>query len=405
MKNLGLLLLPVVALYGCNSSSPSTGSAIDSCKALNSDTFSCEQMLGDIVEHAVQPTVVSFSTQVQALATKTAAYCTALSAATNESVALIEAQTDWQASMDVWQQLEVMQFGPLATERDEFYSWPLNDSCKVDEEVVFSLADGYDISTGVTPARRGLDGLEYLLFNSDTNISCGANNSTPALTAWNQKDDATKLVDRCSFAEKITDDLVARAQALETSYNQYDITAATNLQVVADSISDALFYIDKEVKDDKLTALLPQTSTQGFSADKLEFAFASYTKQAINNNAIGTKAIFTANGNVGLAQYLIAAGQEDLATEMVAELDAIIANSSGAYIVDSFRDILTTAQQDTGDSDVSDCINADVGSNSSNLIKLCALDNDVKAFTDDLKGQFVLTLGFSVPTNVEGDND
>ena len=106
-----------------------------------------------------------------------------------------------------------------------------------------------------------------------------------------------------------------------------------------------------------------------------------------------------------MAQYLIAAGQNDLATEMLAELDVIINNSSNAYIADTFSNILTIAQQDTADSDVSDCINADLGSDSSNLIKLCALDNDVKAFTDDLKGQFVLTLGFTIPSDAEGDND
>jgi len=405
MKKLGLLLLPAFALYGCNGSSPSTSATIDSCKALNSSSFSCEQMLTDIVEHAVQPAISNFSTQVQDLATKTTAYCTALTAATNENSALIEAQSAWQESMSDWQQLEVMQFGPLLAERDEFYTWPLNDSCKVDEEVVFSLAAGYDISTGVTPARRGLDSLEYLLFNANTNISCGPNNSTAALTAWNNKPDTEKLADRCSFAEKVTADLVTRAQALETAYTQYDITSATNLQIVADSISDALFYIDKEVKDDKLTALLPQTGTQGFSVDKLEFAYAPYAKQAVYNNAVGVKSIFTANNHVGLAQYLIAAGQNDLATEMLSELGTIINNSSNAYISDTFTNILTIAQQDTADSDVSDCINADLGSDSSNLIKLCALDNDVKAFTDDLKGQFILTLGFTIPSDAEGDND
>lgn len=405
MKKIGLLLLPALALYGCNGSSPSSSATIDSCKALDSASFSCEQMLSDIVEHTVQPAITSFAAEVQNLATKTTAYCAALSAASNESAALLEVQNAWQESMSDWQQLEVMQFGPLLAERDEFYTWPLNDSCKVDEEVVFSLADGYDISTGVTPARRGLDGLEYLLFNTDTGISCGDNNSTPALIAWNTKPDNEKLADRCSFAEKITADLVTRAQALEVSYSQYDITSATNLQIVADSISDALFYIDKEVKDDKLTALLPQTGTQGFSADKLEFGYASYAKQAIYNNAVGVKSIFTANNHTGLAQYLIAAGQNDLATEMLAELDVIINNSSNAYIADTFSNILTIAQQDTADSDVSDCINADLGSDSSNLIKLCALDNDVKAFTDDLKGQFVLTLGFTIPSDAEGDND
>jgi predicted lipoprotein len=397
----GLLLLPVIVISGCNSSGSNSGSVVDSCKNLTTDGFSCEQMLEDIVEHAVVPAVTSFKLKAQALATQTTAYCDALTAGTGEDSALTAAQTAWQESMNVWQQLEVMQFGPLATERDEFYSWPLNDSCKVDEEVVFSLADGYDITTGVTPARRGLDGLEYLLFNSDTGISCGPNNTTAALTAWNAKADDAKLADRCSFAEKVAGDLVTRSLTLESDYAQYNITSASSLQGVADSISDALFYIDKELKDDKLVAVLPLSGSQSFNPDKLEFSFASYAKEAVYNNALGAKAIFTANNHQGLAQYLIAAGQESLATEMLTELDTVISNSSNIAINDTFKEILTDASVN----DEQTCINSLSDSAVSDLEKLCALDNDVKAFTDDLKGQFVLTLGFSVPKDAEGDND
>ena len=397
----GLFLLPVIVLSGCNSSGSSSGSVVDSCKDLTTDGFSCEQMLEDIVEHTVVPAVAGFKLKAQTLATQTTAYCDALTAGTGEDVALTAAQTAWQESMNVWQQLEVMQFGPLATERDEFYSWPLNDSCKVDEEVVFSLADGYDITTGVTPARRGLDGLEYLLFNSDTGISCGPNNTTAALTAWNAKADDAKLADRCSFAEKVAGDLVTRSLTLESDYAQYNITSASSLQGVADSISDALFYIDKELKDDKLVAVLPLSGSQSFNPDKLEFSFASYAKEAVYNNALGAKAIFTANNHQGLAQYLIAAGQESLATEMLTELDTVISNSSNIAINDTFKEILTDATVN----DEQTCINSVSDSAVSDLEKLCALDNDVKAFTDDLKGQFVLTLGFSVPKDAEGDND
>lgn len=397
----GLLLLPVMALLGCNSSGSSTGSVVDSCKDLTTDGFSCEQMLEDIVEHAVVPAVTSFRLNAQTLATQTTAYCDALTAGTGEDSALTAAQTAWQESMNVWQQLEVMQFGPLAIERDEFYSWPLNDSCKVDEEVVFSLADGYDITTGVTAARRGLDGLEYLLFNTNTGISCGPDNTTSALTTWNEKAENEKLADRCSFAKKISTDLVTRSLALEAEYAQYNITSAASLQGIADSISDALFYIDKELKDDKLVSVLPLSGTQSFNPEKLEFSFSSYAKEAVYNNAVGAKAIFTANNHQGLAQYLIAAGQESLATEMLTELDTVISNSSNIAISDSFKNILSAATVD----DEQACINSVSDGAVSNLEKLCALDNDVKAFTDDLKGQFVLTLGFSVPSDAEGDND
>lgn len=401
MKKLSLAAISAIMLSACGGSSTDTGSSIDSCKALDSDTFSCEQMLSDIVEFSVQPVVAALSVQTQNLATKTTAYCGALTTA-NEASTLAEAKTAWQETMNVWQQLEVMQFGPVKAARDDFYTWPLNDSCKVDEEVVFSLNDGYDISTGVTPARRGLDGLEYLLFNTDMGISCAPANTTPALTTWDVKTDVAKRVDRCAFADKIATDLVARSAALTTSINGFDLsTSAGSLHGAANLVSDALFYIDKKTKDAKLVAQLPQTTDDTFKPNNLEFKFSTYAKESIYNNLVAAKAILTANNHTGLAQYLIAAGQNSLATDMLAKIDTAINSSSTIAINDSFRNIMTAASS----ADVNTCINAVSGSAVGNLEKLCTLDDDIKSFTDDLKGQFVLTLSFTVPSDAEGDND
>jgi predicted lipoprotein len=402
MKKLSLVAISAVMLSACNGTSTGTSSSIDSCKALDSDTFSCEQMLSDVVEFSVKPVVAALGVQTQNLATKTSAYCGALTTA-NEASTLAEAQTAWQETMNVWQQLEVMQFGPVKAARDDFYTWPLNDSCKVDEEVLFSLADGYDISTGVTPARRGLDGLEYLLFNSNMAISCAAANTTPALDSWdNDKSDVAKRADRCAFADKIATDLVTRSSALNTSINSFDLsTSAGSLHEAANLVSDGLFYIDKKTKDAKLAAQLPQTTDDTFKPDNLEFKFSSYAKESIHNNLLAAKAILTANNHTGLAQYLIAAGQDTLATDMLAKIDTAVNSSSTIAINDSFRNIMTAASS----ADVTTCINAVSGSAVSNLEKLCTLDDDIKSYTDDLKGQFVLTLSFTVPSDAEGDND
>jgi predicted lipoprotein len=412
MKNIVLATvtgLSVLALVGCGSSSSSSSAAgtADSCTALDSATFNCAEMLNDIIEHSVEPLITDFSTKVQALKTVTTGYCESITAVdtptANEVAALESAQQAWQATMDAWQQLEVMQFGPLLTERDEFYSWPLNDSCKVDEEVVFALESGYDISTGVTPARRGLDAFEYLVFNSDTGISCATSNTTPALTAWNAKDPAEKRADRCDYAVMVTDDLVTRAASLTQAYVNYDIAAdAGSLQLAANLVSDSLFYIDKKTKDDKLLKQLPQTSMDTFKPDDLEFVHASAAKEAIHNNLKGALAIMDGtNGSGGLGDYLVAAGQSALAEEMISELNTAIATSSTTNISTSFRDIMEAAV--TGD--VAVCINSISESATTDLAKMCGLDNDIKAFTDDLKGQFVLTLGFTTPSEAEGDND
>ncbi|MEH6450967.1 MAG: imelysin family protein [Oleispira sp.] len=394
--------LSVLALAGCGSSSSSSvGSTTDSCAALESASFSCKKMLNDIVDHTVEPLIADFSAQVQSLKTATSEYCASIDTST-QATELVGAQEAWQATMDVWQQLEVMQFGPLLTERENFYSWPLNDSCKVDEEVVFALVAGYDIGSA-TPARRGLDAFEYLVFNSESVISCGDNNTTPALIAWNAKDPILKLKDRCAYATMVSDDLVIRTASLTQAYIDYDVTvAAGSQQKSANLISDALFYIDKKTKDDKLVAQLPQTEAGAFNPGNLEFNFASASKEAIHNNLKGALAIMDGtNGNGGLGDYLVAVGQSDLAEEMISELNIAIGTSSTTNISTSFRDIMEAAVA----ADVAVCINAISESATTDLAKMCGLDNDIKAFTDDLKNRFVLTLGFSTPTDAEGDND
>lgn len=406
MKNIVLATftgLSVLTLVGCGSSSSSSiGSTTDSCAALESATFSCKKMLNDIVDHTVEPLIADFTVQVQSLQTKTSEYCASIETA-NQEAELGEAKQTWQAAMDAWQQLEVMQFGPLLTQREEFYSWPLNDSCKVDEEVVFSLAQGYDISTGVTPARRGLDAFEYLIFNNTMAISCAPNNTTPALEAWNDKSDVEKREDRCGYAEMVSDDLVKRAATLTQAYANYEITTdAGSLQKSANLVSDALFYIDKKTKDDKLVEQLPQTQAGAFKPDNLEFIFANASKEAIHNNLKGALAIMDGtDGNGGLGDYLTAVGQSALADEMITELNTAITNSNNTNISASFRDIMEASVP----ADVATCINAVSETAVTDLEKMCGLDNDIKAFTDDLKGQFVLTLGLSTPTEAEGDND
>ncbi len=395
--------LSVLALVGCGSSSSSSSSSsggTDSCTALDSETFNCGKMLSDIVEHTVQPLVTDFSIKVQGLANKTTAYCSALSSSGDESAALAEARMAWQENMDVWQQLEVMQFGPLKTKRDEVYSWPLNDSCKYDDEVVSSLEEGYDIS-GITPARRGIASLEYLLFNEDPSISC-TGIVPDRLIDWDNKSPEAKLADRCGYAEKVSADLIIRAESLVQDYVDYDLSKdAGSLQDAANLVSDALFYIDKKTKDDKLTALLPQTEADTFKLGSLEFDYADAARDAVHNNLIGALAIMNGTGgNGGLRDYLVAAGQSALADEMITELNTAISSSSDTEITQSFRAIMTAA---TGPNDVSTCINAETAA--TDLEKLCSLDNEVKAFTDDLKGQFVLTLGFTTPSDAEGDND
>ena len=384
-----------VLLAACNSVGSGTKTSTDACQQLTANGFSCQQMLTDTVDEVLKPAAASFSTQVALLNTDTRAYCQALGQG-SESAARLAAQNAWQAAMANWQQLEVMQVGPIKTQREQFYVWPLNDDCKVDEETLFSTQSDYDITDGVTPARRGLGALEYLLFNTNMGVTCQSLNLSTALASWdNSKSDAEKRQDRCGYAQTITADLVSRVQGLQQSLSVLDLAVSEDgQQAAANALSDALFYIDKKTKDAKIKALLPQSDSDAFHLDRREFQHADFAKEAINANLAGALSLLSANNNVGLLHYLTAAGQTQLASDIVSNLTTALTAVNA--INGSFKTILTGA-------DATTCINA--ADDSTELNKVCTLDEKVKAFTDDLKGQFVLTLGFSTPSDAEGDND
>jgi len=381
-------VLLTLSLTGCGGSGASTTLTTDVCKELSSDTFSCNTMLQDMTSVA-QQTVTTVKTSLKQLDSDVASYCSA-----QDVGSLSTAQAQWATTMEAVQQMEVMQFDAIATERNQFYNWPSNDNCKVDFQIA---TDPTEDITGVATGRRGLNAVEYILFEEDTLASCS---SFSAVEEWvAETSPATRKQARCDYAKVVTADLVNRASALETELSTLDLTTKLNsLQAAANSISDALFYVDKQTKDAKLKAALPQASDGEFTETSLESQFAHISKEHLKNNLLGAKAIFTGNDQTGFEDYLIAAGQESIATDMLAALDAALAN------LESIEGDLFTAVSNA--ESVSTCINAtDYVAGDDDIVKICALQLSVKAFTDLLKEDFVMVLKFTKPAAADGDND
>ena len=382
-------VLLTLSLTGCGGSgASSTTLTTDVCKELSSDTFSCNTMLQDMTSVA-QQTVTTVKTSLTQLDSDVASYCSA-----QDAGSLSTAQAQWTTTMAAVQKMEVMQFDAIATERNQFYNWPSNDNCKVDFQIA---TDPTEDITGVATGRRGLNAVEYILFEEDTLASC---TSFSAVEEWvAETSPATRKQARCDYAKVVTADLVNRASALETELSTLDLTTKLNsLQAAANSISDALFYVDKQTKDAKLIAALPQAADGEFKATSLESQFANTSKEHMKNNLLGAKAIFTANDQTGFEDYLIAAGQQEIADNMIAALDAALAN------LDAIDADFYTAVSNA--SDKAACINTtDYVAGDSDIIKLCALQKNIKAFTDLLKEDFVMVLKFTKPAAADGDND
>lgn len=138
-----LLLLPLIQACSDSSSSeqgPSFGGGT-STPDLNTQ-FNRSLLLSDVTDKVLVTTIEAFEQQAQAQVAAVSSMCEAIVSNSSDVSALTEsAQQDWRSTMDQWQQLEVMQIGPVLTNeanlRNKIYSWPVVQSCAVDQDVGF----------------------------------------------------------------------------------------------------------------------------------------------------------------------------------------------------------------------------------------------------------------------------
>lgn len=398
-----LLLLPLI--HACSdSSSNQQGSGFggnNTTPDLNT-SFNRTSLLADITDQVILPNLVQFQQRAQAQATAVEAMCNATTNnASNVTELTSQAQQRWQAAMNQWQQLEVMQIGPAldndASLRNKIYSWPLVQSCAVDQDIGFFEASknggaAYDITRRTAP-RRGLDALEYLLFNQNLNHSCSADRLAPA--NWNDRSEQERKVARCEFAVAAANDLSASATELLTKwqgndgYGQSLKTANSalfdNEQAAVNRITDAMFYIDSITKDAKLAAPIGlQSNSCGNAAcvDDIESSLSNNSINNIKHNLLGLQQLFTAgnDNNAGFDDFLAAVDAKTLADTMKTDIQAAI---DLAEAFDSTLEQAVTNQPE----------------------KVQALHQAVKTVTDNLKSVFITYLALELPQTSAGDAD
>lgn len=135
------------------------------------------EVLSNLGENIILATYRTFADRAAALETATAAYAASV---TPENRA--GAQQAWRDAMAIWEEAEVMQIGPAGPTytvggmalRDEVYSYPLTNTCRVDQEIVSGGYAEPDAFAAQLVNVRGLGALEYLLFVDSAENTCGA---------------------------------------------------------------------------------------------------------------------------------------------------------------------------------------------------------------------------------------
>ena len=313
------------------------------------------------------------------------------------------AQQAWVDAMMVWQELELAQIGPAGSSlsavggqdlRDEIYSWPTVNPCRVDQELMYAQWDGDGWFEANLVNSYGMDALEHLVHSGADN-TCPSQIDINADGSWDALTPDEIALRRVDFARALTAHVSGLAQDLSYTWSadggnlSGDLTLTTadspypSEQEALNAVYDALFYLDSSTKDRKigLPMGMPEAGcTTGTCPEDSEHLLAQVSHQAIVANLVGFRTLFTGGEGAGMDDLLIELGHEDLAVELLGAVDNAIATAES---LDAPLDVAVDTQPE----------------------KVQELYDSVKAVTDILKGDLVTVLALSVPDEFGGDND
>ncbi|RLB55987.1 MAG: hypothetical protein DRJ42_04680 [Deltaproteobacteria bacterium] len=394
LRNLGLLVLASWGTaHGASCATPTTEFGVDPVEA--------RRILDSIANLVVLPTLEATATAMGELETATAAF--AGSAVEDDRLASQEA---WRTAMRSWERVEVLQIGPTGPHtspggmdiRDEVYSWPLTNRCRIDQELVAeSYTDPAAFAAELVNV-RGLDTMEYLLFVDVPSNACSELSPINADGTWAALGEDVVRARRAAYAASVATLVAEEATELRAAWSPAGGAFADDLanaglssstyattQQALDEVIRAMFYVDLLTKDVKLGQPLGMGACATATCPGLvESREAAASKEHIAQNLRAFQQLYLggpdADAGAGFDELLVGVGEDVLAERMATNIEAAIA------AVEAIDGSLQTA------------VDAD------NLGVVDALAA-VQLMTSDLKGPMVTALSLRIPAEGAGDAD
>jgi len=381
--------------------------------------FSANELLHQIGYEVILPTYAAFELKAQDLVSKLDTYVTDIELGNDAIDSLADARTSWSETMNTWQEAEVFQVGPSASLqalelavgaqglRNEIYSWPTVNSCRVDQELLEGAFLDPDFFNQELANVYGLDTAEYLLFYQETENTCPPLASINSQGTWDALSQSTLTQQRASYVHAVASNVHERAIELHNAWKPESgnfvndfATAGEAGSVYAtpkealNDLSDALFYIEKTVKDFKLAKPAGILGCQSVSCpDDVEAPFGRVSKDNIIANLKAAQKIFLgaapATDAIGFDDYLRAqAPDSDITDNMTENIqNAIQAAKDMDGTLYEAAEVVTREECETGNNPI------------------CQTYYTLKLFTDDLKTRFLEILELELPLEASGDAD
>ncbi|MEC7984616.1 MAG: imelysin family protein [Myxococcota bacterium] len=387
-----LVLIQNQACTQDESKSPTTETA--------AETAAVSDVLAAIGPSVVLPTLERFSNELSVLEERLSSLQDSLGSA-GYFDAQAEAQAQWVATMSVWQELEVMQLGPAGSSmkfvggediRDQIYSWPTVNPCRVDQRTATEAWTDSDFFTDNLVNAYGLDALEHLLFAS-TDSECPSQVAPISDGAWDDLGEEGIQNNRADFALAIVQELQIQAQSLTDAWSPEDGNYSALLSVqTADSpyasetealnaVYNSLFYLETSTKDRKLALPLGlRDCAEDLCLDELEGLASQTSLLSVRSNLVGFRNLFTGGEDAGMDDLLTDIGHGDLSEQILSDIDATIslADSIDTPLKELIVDDTDTAME---------------------------FYDSLAKVTTALKSDLATVLQMQIPSEAAGDND
>jgi predicted lipoprotein len=357
------------------------------------------EVLAHLGENVILPSYRNFADRAGALATALETYASGPDDTTQAA-----AREVWRETMEVYQEVEMMQLGPLAPMADaaggrdirfELYAWPSLNRCVIDQDTASERHDDPTALGAETFDRRGLGAIEYLIFIDTADNACSPLSPINEDGTWSSFGPEMVTARRARHAHSLAVIVKSFADALVAAWDAGFLRELTDparsgalygsAQEGLQAVTDALFYLDTESKDMKLAEPSGiSVCTMATCPDSRESRHANASKEHLVANMRAFSRLFLGGepggDEPGFDDLLRDMGASGLADQMSVDIAAAI------VAIESIEGPLYEAL-------------------STDLEGVIAAYEAVKRVTDNLKTMFLTVLDLEAPNRAAGDND
>lgn len=406
LNNRILICVLSLGLTACiGGSNDSAGKAIESEVDLT-------RMMANYADNLIIPSYENFYNEtLESNSAVVSDYCASIGTAT-ESASRVSAQTYWRNLMALWQQTELFILGPAAANgnarRNAVYSYASTSptsSCAIDQSVVLAQEDTFDIKNRSFNS-RGIDALEYLLFNDNLAHTCPV--QITQTQGWDALPELDRKQQRCQYAERVLIDIRDNALSLVNAWSaeggdfRTQFVNPANLSTNLDALSDALFYIELETKDIKLglPTGIHADCTQVACPGSVESRYSEHSLINIRENLEGFRLSLMGGEGLGFDDIINARGFPQVVDTFNSDIDAAI-----TLIGEMDESLLEQSENLLAGGNNADCINSAANPDSVRTVPMCSLHGYVKRITDALRIDFITIVDLDLPDRGQSDAD